>query len=295
MAPTLYEGRRERYRRIQDAFVHRRDSVSPVVVEVEPTTACNLSCTFCPRGSLKRPEGRLSEECFRSILENLGNPSDKGMLLFSGFGEPMQHERISVFVRDAKQAGWFCGITTNGTRLSEPSVEGLVSAGLDVLQVSLHAVTEATYRRVVKGGSYDEVVSRVESILPLCANKILLAFNFTVTPWNREETREFASYWRERGVSHINFSQCHNRGGHLDGLPQASSPPASARAHAGCWTHRNALYVTWDGRLLACCNDLTGETFRGDLRRTPLRKIREREKGQEPSHEICLSCDFPFR
>jgi MoaA/NifB/PqqE/SkfB family radical SAM enzyme len=266
-----------------------------VVVEVEPTTACDLACAFCPRGSLTRPEGRLSEEDFQSILKNLGNPSDRGMLLFSGFGEPMQHERLPVFVRDAKQAGWFCGITTNGTRLSEPSARSLVSAGLDVLQVSLHAVTEATYRRVVKRGSYDEVVSRVESILPVCANRILLALNFTVTPWNREETRDFASYWRERGVSHINFSRCHNRGGHFRGLPPASNLPASARAHAGCWTYRNALYVAWDGRLLACCNDLNGETHRGDLRYTPFREIREREKGQEPLYESCLSCDFPFR
>ena len=295
MAPTSFEERKTRYRKIQDAFVHRRSSTSPVIVEIEPTTACNLACTFCPRASLTRPEGRLSEEDFLSILENLGNPPDEGMLLFSGFGEPMQHERIAVFVRQAKQAGWFCGITTNGTRLSEPSAEGLLSAGLDVLQVSLHAVTEATYRRVVRRGSYDDVVDRLESILPMCADKILLALNFTVTPWNREEIRDFGSCWRERGISHINFSPCHNRGGHFRGLRQASGPPPSTRAHAGCWTYRNALYATWDGRLLACCNDLSGETCRGDLRCTPLREILAREKGREHLFEICLSCDFPFR
>jgi MoaA/NifB/PqqE/SkfB family radical SAM enzyme len=295
VAPALYEERIERYRRIQDSFVHRRASPSPVVVEVEPTTACDLACVFCPRGSLRRPEGRLSDEAFRSILENLGDPSDEGMLLFSGFGEPTQHEGLSVFVRQAKRAGWFCGITTNGTRLSEPSVEGLLSAGLDVLQVSLHAATGATYRRVVKRGSFEDVVNRVESILPVCSNRILLALNFTVTPWNREEIRDFASCWRERGISHINFAPCHNRGGHFHGLRQPSSPHAAARTRAGCWTYNHALYVTWDGRLLACCNDLAGETRRGDLRRTPLREIREREKGQEPSYEICLPCDFPFR
>lgn len=295
MAPTLYEQRRERYREIQDAFVHRRASASPIVVEVEPTTACNLACAFCPRGSLRRPEGRLSEGDFLSILSNLGDPSDKGMLLFSGFGEPLQHESLALFVRHGKQAGWFCGITTNGTRLSEPSAEGLVFAGLDVLQVSLHAVTDAIYRRVVKGGAFDEVVNRVQRILPVCENRILLALNFTVTPWNREEILDFASYWRERGISHINFSPCHNRGGHFHGLPRASSLPGSGRAPARCWTYRNALYVTWDGRLLACCNDLTGETCRGDLRCTPLREIREKEKGQEPLHEICIPCDFPFR
>jgi MoaA/NifB/PqqE/SkfB family radical SAM enzyme len=267
-----------------------------VIVEMEPTTACDLACVFCPRASLRRPAGRLSEVDFQSILENLGHPSDKGMLLFSGFGEPMQHEGLAVFVRQAKRAGWFCGITTNGTRLSEPSAEALLSAGLDVLQVSLHGVTKATYGRVVKRGAYDEVVSRVESILSVCAGKILLALNFTVTPWNREERGDFASYWRERGISHINFAQCHNRGGHFQGLPRASNPPASAsRAGTACWTYRNALYVAWDGRLLACCNDLSGETSRGDLRRRSLREIRQKEKGREPSYDVCLPCDFPFR
>ena len=170
-----------------------------------------------------------------------------------------------------------------------------MSAGLDVLQVSLHATTDATYRRIVERGSFDEVVNRVQSILPICENTTLLALNFTVTPWNREEIRDFASYWNERGISHINFSPCHNRGGHFHGLSRAPSLPASRRVSAGCWAYGNALYVTWDGRLLACCNDLTGETCRGDLRGTPLRKIREREKGPEPLHEICIPCDFSFR
>ena len=31
------------------------------------------------------------------------------------------------------------------------------------------------------------------------------------------------------------------------------------------------------------------------MRKDALREIREREKGQEPSYEICIPCDFPFR
>ena len=207
----------------------------------------------------------------------------------------MQHEDLAVFVRHAKRAGWFCGVTTNGTRLAETSAEGLLSAGLDVLQVSLHAATETTYGRLVKRGRHEDVVSRVESILPMCRNEILVALNFTVTPWNREELRDFASYWRDRGISHINFAPYHNRGGHFNGFPRASNSSGSARDRTGCWTYQNALYVTWDGRLLACCNDLTGETNRGDLRRMPFREILEREGGQDLRHAMCRSCDFPFR
>lgn len=290
-----YEKRRQRYRDIQDAFVHRRTSFSPVIVELEPTTECDIACVFCPRDSLKRAGGRLSEGDLLAILENLGEGAGKGMLLFSGFGEPMKHEEIEVFVRHAKDAGWFCGITTNGTLSSVTATERLLSAGLDVLQVSLHAATALTYSRLVKRSSYEEVVKKMEAIVPLCEGRIVLALNFTVTPWNRHETRDFASYWQGRGVSHINFSRCHNRGGHFRGFGRASGPSSPSRMAERCWSFHNALYVTWEGQLLACCNDLTGETKRGDLRRLEFREIQDPERRREPSYAICEGCDFPFR
>jgi MoaA/NifB/PqqE/SkfB family radical SAM enzyme len=295
MAWTTYETRRRRYRDIQDAFVQRRSSSAPLVIELEPTTKCNIACVFCPRDSMKRAGGSLSEGRFLTILENLGEAAGNGMLLFSGFGEPMKHEEMEVFVRHAKDAGWFCGITTNGTLLSVVAVERLLSAGLDVLQVSLHARKGLTYSRVVRGTSYEDVVRKVEAIVPLCEGRIVFSLNFTVTPWNRQETRDFASYWKGRGVSHMNFSRCHNRGGHFQGFEQGSGPPSSRERAEGCWSFHNAHYITWEGQLLACCNDLTGETNRGDLCRLALREILDLEGRREPFFAVCEHCDFPFR
>jgi hypothetical protein len=198
-------------------------------------------------------------------------------------------------VKHATEAGWFCGVTTNGTRLSEPAAERFLDSGLDVLQISLHAATDPTYRRIVKGGSYEEVSEKVLGMVTLCEGRIVLALNFTVTPWNRRETRSFASYWKQRGVSHINFSRCHNRGGHFQGPWQTSNSFSSSTVSGGCWTYRNALYVTWDGQLLACCNDLTGETQRGDLCGQGLRAIQDKEAKRKPSYKLCGRCDFPFR
>jgi pyruvate-formate lyase-activating enzyme len=287
--------KQERYRAIQDTFVHRRPSSSPVVVEIEPSTACDLDCVFCPREALCRPAGHLSLDAFRLILRNLGPPSDGGMLLFSGFGEPLAHGAIAILVEQAKRTGWFCGITTNGTGISEPSIHALLSAGLDVLQVSLHAATDRTYRRITNRDAYAAVVNNIQSVLPMCTNRIVLALNFTVTPWNRHEIPGFASYWKDRGLAHINFSRCHNRGGRFHGFPHASSPSPPSGGHADCWAYRHALYVAWDGGLLACCNDLTGETRRGDLRRTALREILEGDRDEVPPRGLCGLCDFPFR
>jgi len=297
-----FRKKQKKYHAIQDGFVHRKSPPFPLVIEIEPTTDCMLACIFCPRSSLHRPRGKISGTDFSKILENLGGPFEESMLLFSGFGEPMLHEGLASFIGLAKEAGWYCGITTNGTLLSPSSVEPLIEAGLDVLQVSLHAITEETYRRIVKGGDYGDygdyhdVVKRIRSIIPLCKERAVFALNYTVSPLNRDETGEFSSYWREQGVSCINFSPCHNRGGFFRDprLPLT----ALARAHGpGCWVFRNAVYVTWEGWLLACCNDLSGETGRGDLLQWKLEAIHEDESksGREPSFSICRECDFPFR
>ncbi len=291
-----FRDKQQKYYALQDGFVRKRSSPLPLVVEIEPTTDCSLDCVFCPRSSLQRPRGRLSGSDFEKILENLGGPFEGSMLLFSGFGEPMLYGGLASLAGMAKEAGWYCGLTTNGTLLSPSSAASLLDAGLDVLQVSLHAAAEGTYRRIVRGGDYHDLVEKIRSVLPLCRERAVFALNYTVSSWNRDQTGEFASYWKEQGVSCINFSPCHNRGGFFRD-PRAPHASPAREIGRGCWIFRNTLFVTWDGRLLACCNDLSGETDRGDLRELKLEAIQEEESklGQEPSFSICRDCDFPFR
>ena len=300
-----YERRKRAYFALQDAFVRRREPPAPLVFEIEPTTDCTLACSFCPRTRLTRPRGALSRDDLDKILSNLGDPPSGSLLLFSGFGEPMLHDDLAAIVGLAKGAGWICGITTNGTRLSPGSLEPLLDAGLDLLHVSLHGATMETYERLVPGGSFEAIHSRIRSILPLCRERVVLALNFIVTPSNRKETGAFASYWRGQGVSFINFSSVHNRGGYLEPSPKEDGAAASrsrrdrrtrGERQGRCWSFRSLAYVTWDGRLLACSMDLSGETVRGNLREETLAAIREDEANRdyEPSHPICELCDFPF-
>jgi len=271
-------------------------STFPVVVEIEPTTACTVCCAFCPRQSLQRASGELSEETFNQILENLGSPFEQGMLLFSGFGEPMLHLGLDSLLRLAKERGWFCGITTNGILLSPARAELLVAAGLDVLQVSLPAASRQTYETIVRDGAYDKVVDGVHAVLQQYRDQMMVVLNFTMIPQNRHETASFASYWKGQGVHGINFSPCHTRGGFMrDGALRRD--PVMSAAHRDCWYRRNVVFVTWEGRPLACCNDLTGETVTGDLRTTGFHEIQKQALGQGSGavYRICRECDLPFR
>ena len=66
------------------------------------------------------------------------------------------------------------------------------------------------------------------------------------------------------------------------------------------WIFENILYVTWEGRLLACCHDITGETEQGDLFLTPIEEIREIRGNSsssvpESAFPMCSQCNFSFR
>lgn len=290
------ERKRERYFSIQDSFVRKKTSPLPIVLEIEPTTDCTLSCIFCPRSQLDRNRGSLSSDAFHRVLENLGDPCDRSMLLFGGIGEPMLHGELPSFVATAKKAGWFCGITTNGTLVSAERLSPLLEAGLDAIQVSLHAASEKVYDHHVQGGSFHRMVKNIQSIIPLCKDRLILALNFTKTPWNRHETRAFSAFWKGQGVSIIHMAPCHNRGGALPPSFQLNAP--SNRVPLGtCWAFRHTVFVTWNGLLLACCNDISGETVRGNLCRERLDDILKKEERQEkrPCFRICQACDFTFR
>jgi len=291
-----YVSRLKRYYRIQDAFIQKKASYTPLIIEIEPTTSCQLDCIFCPRDAIRRKSGTLLKQVFTRVLDNLGPPHEAGMLLFSGFGEPLLNKNLDDLVDYAKRQGWFCGLTTNGMAFS-PSLAGrLIDAGLDVLQISLHAASASVYQQLVKKGSFIQIQEIIQSLIPLCRERIVLALNYTITHWNQKETGSFAGYWKKQGVPCINFAGCHNRGGFYQDFSCAKKAEPLITSQK-CWVFKNICYVTWEGRLLACCHDITGETELGNLVLTPLEEIRIKTLSPLPgiAFTMCSRCNFSFR
>ena len=155
---------------------------SPTTLQIEPTNACNLKCTMCPREKMKRTTGFLDINLFRSILNSWSNKCvtlqlehlifggmisarRKGTIKLYFMGEPLLHSSLSQMIKIAKQEGCFVTIQTNGVLLSNRSAcENLLNAKPNSVGISIDGMNESTYEKVRQGSSYQTILNNIENL-----------------------------------------------------------------------------------------------------------------------------------
>ena len=128
---------------------------------IEPTNQCNLTCRTCIRNAWDEPVGQMDDATFTHILNGLHDFPSFPTVLFGGFGEPLLHPRIAEMVAQVKSLGIPVELITNGTLLTEDLSRRLITAGLDVLWVSLDGATPESFADVRLGAELPEIVENV--------------------------------------------------------------------------------------------------------------------------------------
>lgn len=115
------------------------------IVELNIISACTRVCSFCPvsdkdfykKNNIK---GKLDPKTYNKLLNDLNALGYCGRIIFSGFSEPLLHNKLEELVRETKIAlpGSVLEIITNGDLLSLEKMEILFKSGLDVICVSLY-------------------------------------------------------------------------------------------------------------------------------------------------------------
>ena len=105
----------------------RADTLTGPVVIWNLTRRCNLTCRHCYATSVDRDfPGELSTREVYSVMDDLrafGVP----VLILSG-GEPLMRRDIFDISRHAKATGFYVGLSTNGTLITEDNMTTSVSA-----------------------------------------------------------------------------------------------------------------------------------------------------------------------
>lgn len=145
---------------------------TPINVLIDPSSSCNLRCSFCPTSDAKRMReigkfrGNMSFELFKDIIDGLGQfPQPIKNLHLSKDGEPLLNKFLPEMIRYAKDSGFVeqITVTTNATLLDKDIADRLANSGLDRLRISLEGLDEADYLKIAKYKvDFNELVEKIK-------------------------------------------------------------------------------------------------------------------------------------
>ena len=184
----------------------KRQPSGPVVIW-NLIRRCNLTCKHCYSISADRDfPGELNTSQVYKVMDDLkqyGVP----VLILSG-GEPLLRPDIFDISHRARDMGFYVGLSTNGTMITEDNIEQIAGVGYDYVGISIDGIkqTHDYFRR--KDGAFEESLHGMR----LCRdNGIKIGMRFTLTMDNAVELPQLLDLMREERInkfylSHLNYA-----------------------------------------------------------------------------------------
>lgn len=161
LAEKLYQ--RDLWPRVSEVAAAGR-AHAPLIVDLDPTTFCDLACPECISGRLLN-QGRFTRERLGELAHELAEAGVKGVILIGG-GEPLAHQGTRDVIVTLGEAGVAIGLVTNGTMLDKYCDE--VAKYVTWCRVSVDAATTETYQlfRPDRGGNskFAKVIANLRSL-----------------------------------------------------------------------------------------------------------------------------------
>jgi MoaA/NifB/PqqE/SkfB family radical SAM enzyme len=277
-------------------------------IDIEPTNRCNAKCYFCPRDATPH-QGLMSPEVFEHTLarcvelqaqfSELGREHIK--ISFCGLGEPLLNRHTPSFVRQARDAGFPCTMSSNAALLDERRSHALLEAGLQNICINV-GERDDDYEEIYKlpfERTRDNILRFKDLADGTCETIVVLVDHRQ----DRGHVEAMRAYWRDLGLRAFMEYEIMNRGGALfvDHMQFESYPElAEARAmfedrdiEPMCPAPFVSLFVGYDGQHYLCCSDWKKEVPLGsvydtsfvDVMRDKLTHVRAREL-------VCRTCNL---
>ncbi len=211
----------------------------PSEIEISESGVCNRKCSFCPRSDPNYPEKNefISFDLHKKLCDQLKEVNYSGLLIYSGFVEPMLDKNIYKLVQYAKNALPKASIEmiTNGDVLNGKRLKKIYNSGLDRLQISLYDGIDQ-HKKFIKLGKK----------LKLKNNRYILR----------------ARYLPEEKNFGITLS---NRGGMLKNA-EYKILPTKETLKKKCFYPSYKFFMDYNGDVLMCSHDWGKKNILGNLK-----------------------------
>lgn len=184
----------------------KRNPPGPVVIW-NLIRRCNLTCQHCYSISADKDfPGELSTDEVFTVMDDL-KAFRVPVLILSG-GEPLLRPDIFDIARRAKSMGFYVGLSSNGTLITEDNIAAIAEIGFDYVGVSLDGIeaTHDKFRR--KQGAFKESLHGIK----LCRDAgIKAGVRFTLTQDNAHDLPALLKLVEDEGIdkfylSHLNYA-----------------------------------------------------------------------------------------
>lgn len=263
-------------------FQGRLRAEFPSQVIVDATEICNLACVHCPHPDFKKSghyTGRhLDIELHRKMVAEVREHGQgrTQYIRYTSNGEPLVHPGIYDMLDDAvKNSGVFVALTTNGTLLNEKRIEKLLASGLNLIDVSIDALTPEIYAAVRVNGDLAVTRGNVLKLLDIkrrldSTTKIIVSF--VEQTRNTSETRGFEAYWKEQGVDQVVIRRLHSAAGGVPGIARQLRDEQGTEARRPCLYPWERILLNPRGELAFCPQDWSHGSVIADYRSSTIRE-----------------------
>jgi len=202
-----------------------RAFIGPRTFHLDVTNRCAADCIYCwfhsPLAAARTDPYRLTDadrdalmdwDTFLTLADDLAALEAKEDVVLSGKGDPLSHPRLTDMIHELKARGLAVTLFTGGSGLTDRVLQALVEAELDMLYVSLSAVSEESFSRLqtrLEPVVYGRIVAAVRRLLDLRRaagkEKPRVVLVDVITARNAGEVTAFAELAAKLGVDHLRY------------------------------------------------------------------------------------------
>ena len=228
----------------------------PEYINLEPTNACNLSCTVCSLDR-RQPTGLMDIDLAKAILDDAAETGVPEVRFFLA-GEPLLHRQLPDMIKYASDLGLKTVIHTNATKLTPAIGRELVLTGLQEISFSFNGQSAEEYEAIHHGAVYQTTLENIVGFLKV--KKSLNSRNPSTVLQILQVSSDKSNGLRP------DFKK------HFDGLPldrirllppftwpeqeTADFITRQGNKYFPCQALWQSVSIGWDGTYLGCCGDL---------------------------------------
>jgi len=173
------------------------------LIQIEPTSHCNLRCITCLRSSHPAlwQERDLPLTFFEELKESLRKTR---AVHLQGWGEPLLLDHFISYIKIARASGCTVSFTSNGSIMDKELAKRLVNSGVDGITFSMTGGTAATQDQLRGKNSFQRLDASLSTLAAakkkLRSQTPALAVSYLLTPATIKELPQAISWCGKRGV-----------------------------------------------------------------------------------------------